>query len=135
MNQTNEDMKRIDELFKTALRREEVPSDFAERVLARAEQRPTVTLEPERIPRFHIFSRPLVRWAAFTAVTASLIAGSLHYRNVRREQAKGEAAKQQLMLALHIAGSKLQLARSKVNGIQTSQPERERETNRSRSKS
>jgi hypothetical protein len=39
------------------------------------------------------------------------------------------------MLALHIAGSKLQLARSKVNGIQTSQPDREHETNKSRSKS
>ena len=35
--------------------------------------------------------------------------------NVHREQAKGEAAKQRLMLALRVAGSKLQLAKAKVN--------------------
>lgn len=135
MNPPNEDMKRIDELLKTALRREEAPPGFAQRVLAQVEQRETIKPKAERQPRFHVFSRPLVRWAAFAGVSASLIAGSIHYRNVRREHAKGEAAKQQLMLALHIAGSKLQLARSKVNGIQTSQPKHERETNASRSKS
>jgi len=135
MNPPNEDMKHIDEFLKTALRREEAPPGFAEGILARVEQQPTVKPKEEHVPWFHLFSGPLVRWAAFATVFASLIAGSIHYRNVRREQAKGEAAKQQLMLALHIAGSKLQLARSKVNGIQTSQPDHERETNRSRSKS
>jgi len=135
MNPLYEDMRPIDELVKIALRREGVPSGFAERVLAQAEQRPTVTPKSEQVTWFHLFSRLLVRWAAFATVSVCLIAGSIHYRNLRREQAKGEAAKQQLMLALHIAGSKLQLARSKVNGIQTSQPDREHETNKSRSKS
>ena len=135
MNPPNEDMQRIDELLKTALRLEEAPPGFAKRVLARVEPRSTVTAQAERVPWRHVFSRPLVRWAAFAGISASLIAGSLHYRNVHREQAEGEAAKQRLMLALHIAGSKLQLARSKVNGSQTSKPEREHETNRSRSKS
>ena len=135
MNPPDEDMKRIDELLKTALQREGVPPGFAERVLARAEQRPMVMPKSEHVPWFHLFSRPLARWAAFATVSASLIAGSIHYRNVRREHAKGEAAKQQLMLALHIAGRKLQLARSKVNGIQTPQADREHETNKSRSKS
>ena len=135
MNPPNEDMNRLDELLKTALRRQEAPPSFADRVLARVEQRSAVTPKEERIPWLQIFSRPLVRWTAWAAVSASLIAGSIHYRNVRREQDKGKAAKQQLMLALHIAGSKLQLARSKVNGIQTSQPDRERETSKSRSKS
>jgi hypothetical protein len=135
MNPPNEDMKRIDELLKTALVREEAPQGFAQRVLARVEQRSTVTPKAERVPQSHVLSRPLVRWAAFAGISASLIAGSIHYRNARHEQAEGEAAKQRLMLALHIAGSKLQLARSKVNGIQTSQPYREHETNKSRSKS
>ena len=135
MNPPNDDMKRIDELLKAALRREEGPPGFADRVMARLEQQNTVQTGRERISWFHIFSRHLVRWAAFAAVSASLITGSIHYRNQRREQAKGKAAKQQLMLALHIAGSKLQLARGKVNGIQTSQPEREHEANKSRSKS
>jgi hypothetical protein len=38
-------------------------------------------------------------------------------QQARREHAQGEAAKQQLMLALHIAGSKLQLAKARVNEI------------------
>lgn len=135
MSSPHEDMKRIDKLLKTALRREEVPPGFANRVMARLEPQNTVQTSPERIPRFQFFPRPLLRWAAFVAVSASLIAATVHYRNVRREQAEGEAAKQQLMLALHIAGSKLQLARSKVNGIQPSRPEREPEKDRSRSKS
>jgi hypothetical protein len=134
MNPPNEDMQPIDQLLKTVLRREETPPNFADRILAQVEQRPTVKPKAERVPWFHAFSRPLVRWAAFAGISASLIAGSIHYRNVRREQAEGEAAKQRLMLALHIAGSKLQLARTKVNGTQTS-PKRERETNKSRSKS
>ena len=135
MNSPNEDMKSIDALLKAALRREEAPPGLAERVLARVEQRLTVTPKVEPVPWFHVFTVPFIRWSALAAISASLIVGTVHYHNVQRQRAEGEAAKKQLMLALHIAGSKLQLARSKVNGIQTSQPERERETNRSRSKS
>jgi hypothetical protein len=61
--------------------------------------------------------------------------GTVHYRNQRREHARGEAAKQQLMLALRIAGSKLQLARSKVNQINQSEPETPPPANQSRSRS
>ena len=135
MNSPKEDMKRIDELLKVALRREDAPPGFADRVMAQLEQQNIVQTGPERISWFRACSRPVARWATFAAVCASLITGGIHYRNLRREQAEGEAAKQQLMLALHIAGSKLQLARSKVNEIQASQPNREHDANRSRSKS
>ena len=135
MNPHNQDINRFDELLKTALRREEAPPGFAERVLARVEQRQRVAPRVEHVPRFHVFAVPALRWAALATISTSLIVGTVHYRNVRRERVEGEAAKQQLMLALHIAGSKLQLARSKVNGMQTSRPDRERETNKSRSKS
>jgi len=135
MNPPNQDMNRFDELLKTVLRRAEPPSGFAERVLARVEQRPTAIPREERVPWFHIFTVPFIRWAAFATVSASLIVGTVHYRNVRRERAEGEAAKKQLMLALHIAGSKLQLAKSKVVEIQVSRPNGEAEKNRSRSKS
>ena len=43
----------------------------------------------------------------------------VHIYNVHRERAQGEAAKKQLMLALRVAGSKLQLAKSKVNEMNT----------------
>ena len=62
-----------------------------------------------------------MRWSAITATAASLMIGGIHYRNLRRERAQGEAAKQQLMLALRIAGSKLQLAKAKVNEMNATQ--------------
>ena len=43
-----------------------------------------------------------------------LLAG-LEMRRQREFRARGEAAKQQLMLAVRIAGSKLQLAQAKVH--------------------
>ncbi len=54
------------------------------------------------------------------AIFLALIAGSLHYRQIqidkaRIERAQGEAAKRRLMLALRIAGSKLHIAKTKVN--------------------
>jgi hypothetical protein len=48
----------------------------------------------------------------------------VHLHSVRRERAQGEAAKQRLMLALRIAGSKLQLAKSRVNEINAVQSEK-----------
>jgi hypothetical protein len=135
MNPPNQDMNRFDELLKTVLQRTEPPLGFAERVLARVEHPAMVTPKEERLPWFHIFNAPFIRWAALATVSALLIVGTVDYRNVRRERAEGEAAKKQLMLALHIAGSKLQLAKSKVVEIQISRPNGEAEKNKSRSKS
>ena len=72
-------------------------------------------------PWWRIFTQPLVRWAAMGATATALVMGGIHYRSVQRERAKGEAAKQQLMLALRIAGSKLQLAKTRVNEINATQ--------------
>jgi len=135
MNLEDKNPNRMDELLRKSLEREEVSAGFTKRVLARAAQQRAVADDSRRPSWFRMFSQPLVRWAAFATISASLIAGSIHYREVRREREEGEAAKQQLMLALHIAGSKLQLAKSKVNEIHTSRPEREPSANRSRSKS
>jgi hypothetical protein len=114
------DMNQIEEQLKNALRRQAVPADFAERVLARL-------AAPNSIPPVRrdtgrsIFTQPLLRWTAIAATATCLVMGGIHYRTVRRERAKGEAAKQQLMLALRIAGSKLQLAKAKVNEINATQ--------------
>ena len=84
-----------------------------------------------RNPWHAFFTQPLVRWAAFAAITASLTVGFIHHREVVRERAAGEAAKERLMLALRIAGSKLQMARAKVNQINaddsTQQQDQEKE--------
>ncbi len=130
----NNDPNRLENALRSALRREEAPEDFTANVLARVAQKES----DARVPRgswLALFSQPLVRWAAFAAVSICLIVGGIHYRNVQRERAQGEAAKQQLMLALRIAGNKLQLAKARVNEINESRPDSkpERSTPRSRS--
>jgi hypothetical protein len=129
------DLKQMDQMLRTGLRRQSPPADFVEQVLARVEQKDDVSPQKESTRWYERFSHPVVGWAGFAAVAASLVVGTIQYRSVQRERVKGEAAKQQLMLALHIAGSKLQLAKSKVNEMNTSRPESKPETNRSRSKS
>lgn len=110
MTDMNKD--RTDDALKSALRRQEAPDGFADRVLAR------VAVQNQRPVRadswLSLFTQPIVRWAALAAVAAAMIVG-VHVYNAHREQAKGEAAKQRLMLALRVAGSKLQLAKAKVN--------------------
>ena len=132
MTEPNKDRNPLDDALKNALRREEPAEGFAERVLARMEQREST---PRREPWFRFFSRPLVRWGALAAVSASIIVGTVHYRNEQREREQGEEAKQQLMLALRIAGSKLQLAKAKVNEINQPQTESQPSIKRSRSRS
>jgi len=112
--------------LKHALQRQAAPDGFTERVMLKLEKQRLEALSLAKsspVPRDSLmafFTRPLARWAAAAALAAAMIAGiagGIHVQNVRRERAQGEAAKQRLMLALRIAGSKLQLARSKVNQI------------------
>ena len=121
----------IDNELKKALRRQESPEGFADRVLARvAEQKPAPRKAMSN-PWSRIFSPPLVRWTAFAAISACLVGGvrfaEVQHAKAVRERAEGEAAKQQLMLALRIAGSKLQLAKSKVDQLNTDQRDSEKE--------
>ena len=121
------DTNRTEDALKRALPRQSAPEGFAERVLARlAEQNSAEFERGYRDCWWLVFTQPLARWATAAALTAALVAGGLHYRQVQydkaeRERAEGEAAKQRLMLALRIASSKLQLAKSKVNEINTDQ--------------
>ena len=129
---TNPETNRLEDALKNALRREEVPDGFAERVMARVAQQETAARGVRQASWFGFFSQPLLRWAAFATVTASLVAGAVHYRTVQREREQGEAAKQRLMLALRIAGSKLQLAKAKVNEINQPQTDGQPSIKRSR---
>lgn len=113
---TGQNPNQFEEVLKRAFSREDAPPDFANRVLARVAEQSS---KGQRATDswWQVFTQPLVRWAAITATAASVLIGGIHYRTVQRERAQGEAAKQQLMLALRIAGSKLQLAKAKVNDI------------------
>jgi len=115
MTDTNKDTNRLVDALKHALRRQEAPEDFTQRVMASVAAQKSVQ-RPVRDSWLSLFTQPIMRWAALAAVAAAMILG-VHLYNVRRERAEGEAAKQRLMLALRIAGSKLQLAKAKVNEI------------------
>ena len=135
MTETNKNPNLLEDALRNALRREDAPEGFALKVLARAERQNSAAQEAQRTSWLSIFSQPLVRWAALATISICLIIGAVHYRNLQRQRAEGEAAKQQLMLALRIAGSKLQLAKEKVNEINTSRPEPQPQNQSPRSRS
>jgi negative regulator of sigma E activity len=105
-------MDRLEQELRNALRRQEPAGDFTARVMARVAQ------EPERGWWSRCFALPRLRWATAVALCIVILAGVLLYRGEQaRKRAEGEAAKQQVMLALRIAGSKLQLAQAKVQRL------------------
>jgi len=95
-------MSRLEDELRQALRRREPPAGFAERVLARAHPR-----ESRRPSWFHW------RWLAAAAALMVLVVG-LYFFEERRRRLEGERAKQQVMLALHLTGSKLRLAQQRI---------------------
>jgi len=134
MNPHGENPKREEDLLRQALRHEHPTPGFAQRVMAGVSPCDAASVPLRVVPWYKAFFRPVIRWGAVTAVSASLFVGAVHYRNVQRERAQGEAAKQQLMLALHIASRKLQLAKTKVNDVNETQ-DKKSSTSISRSKS
>jgi hypothetical protein len=101
----------FDDELRAALKRREPPAGFAERVLARA-QTPAPARQPswrERWAWLNPMSRPV--WVTAGVVASMLLVTSgLEYRQRRQ----GELAKQQVMLALEIAGSKLNYVQKKA---------------------
>ena len=119
-------MTYLDKELKDALRRQPPPDGFTEGVLARAATQESPQPSPTHDSWLKLFTQPVLRWAYVATLSAALLAGGIFYRHLQyertqRERAEGEAAKQQLMLALRIAGSKLQLAKSKVNEMNMNQ--------------
>ena len=98
-------MSRFEDLLREALRREEPPPGFAVRVMAR------VGAAPEKEKRWHA---PWLRWGLAAAMGVLLIGVGLQVHREREMRAEGELAKERLVLALQIAGSKLGLAQTKV---------------------
>ena len=97
--------------LREALKARPAPPGFAARTLAAAAHRPAA-------PRGTLsgLSRrqgPLVRWSAAAALLLCLCSGAwLEHR--RQEQIAGEQARQQVLLALRIAGNTLQAVQHRV---------------------
>jgi hypothetical protein len=89
-------MREFEDELRSALRRQEPPAGFAERILART--RPKSTRRS---------------WVA-AAIAAGLLLslGGVEYR-----QYEGRKAKRELLLALEIAGSKLSIAQEKISHL------------------
>jgi hypothetical protein len=101
-------MTNFEQELKDALRRRQPPAGFAERVLQR-------TADRRRPPAWRAG-----HLAAAAVVVAAIGGGTIAYesiRSVRAEREAGEAARDQVMVALEIAGSKLQLVQMKVNRV------------------
>lgn len=97
-------MSELEHDLRDALRRQEPSADFADRVLSCAADR---RRRGRRAP---------MRWAA-AAVLVAAIGGGIQYRAMRDERARGEAAKEQVVRALRIAGAKLQIVQARVREV------------------
>lgn len=100
-------MKHLEDELKKAMRREEPPHGFTERVLA-------ATSKAKPAPWDRLFAWPGLRWVLAGAMCLALMAAGLEYRQEQVEKARGEAAKAELMQALRITAYKLEFAQAKV---------------------
>jgi hypothetical protein len=103
-------MNRLENELRHAMKREDPPEGFAERVISRA-------AETRQAARTTVFMRPVFRWALAGAMCLLFAVAGIEYRQARHERARGEAAKAQLMLGLRITADKLQLVQAKVQQI------------------
>src|SRR5262245_9809014 len=93
-----------------ALRRRQPPPGFAGRVLARTRE---LERHTQAVPWWNLSWR----WASAAAMALMLVAGLPLYQEHRR-QVETQKSKEQLLLALRITGSKLQLVQEKLSAIQ-----------------
>jgi hypothetical protein len=114
-------MSQLDDALREALRREQAPEGFAERVMARIEAGETA----RPVARLGFWSGwltafrgPQLRWASGFAAAALVIGGIGFEVREQRERVEGERAKEQVMLALRITSGKLRMVQAKVQRIE-----------------
>jgi hypothetical protein len=103
-------MSRLEDSLREALKREDPGAEFTRRTLERAAAIPRRESAWRRW-----FHPPAWRWAAAGALACSLLVFSaVEYQRAQRARVAGEQAKEQLVLALRIAGTKLHMTQEKV---------------------
>jgi hypothetical protein len=101
-------MKDFEDQLRDALQPPDVPAGFANRVLAKL---------PEAYP---VAPRPTIKRVALWAAAILICAGSVttvQLERVRERRAAGEKAREKVMLALRITGTKLNEAQSHVRQL------------------
>lgn len=113
-------MSRFDDALRDALRREDPGPEFTARVVAQAGAARTARAPRVSIWRSLWFRPARLRWALAGGLASLLVvAGGIQYRREQQSRTQGLAAKQQLVLALRVAGTKLHAAREKVQELST----------------
>lgn len=95
----------VETSLRRALRRESPAPGFASRVMQRIER----DAAPKR--------RPWWRAVAASLTLTALLGGGLAYQVHQRRVREGEQAKEQVLLALRIAGEKVRYAQTEVRQI------------------
>jgi hypothetical protein len=106
-------MTPFEQQLQEALARKEPSQDFAKRVLEKTNERQPGVLESVRA---WWFERAWVWRLAPVMAALLLVSGGAVYRE--HERTRGELAKDQLLIAMRIAGSKLHETQQQVIGIQ-----------------
>jgi hypothetical protein len=106
-------MTPFEKQLQEALARKEPPQDFAKRVLEKANERQPDVLERVRA---WWFGRAWVWRLAPVIAALFVVSGAAVYRE--HERTRGELAKDKLLIAMRIAGSKLHETQQQVIGIQ-----------------
>ncbi len=102
--------KNLETQLREALRRQDPPEGFAERVVLEAESARAQRRRETPRPRF-----PLLWPAATFAATLALVFSiSVEYRAVYQEKVQEERAGRQVIQALRIASEELNIARNKA---------------------
>jgi hypothetical protein len=109
-------MTPFEEELKKALARREPGEEFARHVLAKVEANRAATVRA----RPFAWGNPWWRFASAAVLLVVALVSGLTYRQHERV-AKGEAAKNQLLLAMHITGSELRQAQLRVKKIESSE--------------
>ncbi len=105
-------MDDFEQALKKSLRHQEPPPEFTARVLG-AVARQTRPEPPSRRRWLAPFG---LRGLAAVALIAIILGSALMYRR-EEQRTEGEAARQQVMVALQIASAKMRLAQSKVQNL------------------
>jgi hypothetical protein len=105
-------MSALDDLLRESLQKRDPGQQFTRRVLAQA----ALERGPAGRTRRPFPGGRTARWTALTIAAAVALAAGLEYGRERQVRREGQAAKEQLVLALRLAGGKLRSARERVLG-------------------
>ena len=96
----------IEQELQRALRRQQPPAGFTERVLARTEPKPAASPTAPS---------PIHKWLAAAAAVALLASGAARYYEQQQAAAEAERVNQEISLALRITSEKLALVQARVD--------------------